>query len=231
MFKAMLFGHSFVTGLADHLRNTLFVDNPAKMAHHLKISHYFRECLCSGKRGLLASAINKEQLLSELSDFMPNLLIFELGSNDIVSQVPPLNTASAIIDLANLALSVSSVRHVAICGSLHRSVKGTELFDKIQLFNRILFNFCEVEPKITFHSHQGLALFPTFELSRDSVHPNGKLGRDRYLRSIRRIIFCCLNNLSDQVTVELLPGEFIYFAVRCLDSFTCRIKHLYTSYL
>ena len=48
---------------------------------------------------------------------------------------------------------------------------------------------CEGEKTISYHNHKGFWAIPTHIWSRDGVHPNTKLGRAKYIASLRKAIF------------------------------------------
>ena len=56
---------------------------------------------------------------------------------------------------------------------------------QIDIYNNILKHFCDTETNISYHTHRSFWNVAIDSWSRDGLHPNTKVGRQKYKRSLR----------------------------------------------
>jgi len=190
-------GHSFVSGLRDHFRsryeNTLLNDIPLEgfVASQLRIDHHVQEVHLLGQSGAVAS-----DFLLPHNFVTPDIVLIELGTNDIAQGMGGTEAADIIFELSqNLSLSYKCV--VIVLSVLPRvSSLGCEVsvFDRERsVLETALKGKVSGCKEIKYFKHKGFwareiqgQKFPIdiWEWSRDGVHPNSVLGRHKYKVSV-----------------------------------------------
>jgi hypothetical protein len=203
-----LIGHSFVSGLHQHLSGRLHhYATPRDCAKELKISNLVKDLHLIGMRG--ATIVNNPMLIpkNELLVTKPDFVIINCGTNDMAKGIPPLNVAMELFETAQKLLLESEIKHVILCSAIYRS-KGlhfhseTEFCSVVDIFNQVLSDMCGEEKHITYHTHRGFwrtetgTSLPTNVWSNDGIHPNTVVGRKKYKRSIRDAVFNVLKYLN-----------------------------------
>ena len=105
--------------------------------------------------------------------------------------------------MANTLVPQHSVSQVFICSLLTgtanlASLTPREYQERAYKVNHYLKTMAAGDCHITYHVHKGFWTRPQHSWSRDGVHPNTKLGRSKYIASLRNAIFLAVANLSQQ---------------------------------
>lgn len=130
--------------------------------------------------------------LSVVESFKPDIVIVQLGTNDL-SHLSPVNVGSAIEDLTRTLHDSLHVKCVCVCQTIYRT--GAPTFNKnVILLNRYLKVVLEPLPYAFFWSHKGFWRAKTNFMARDGVHLNS-LGQYKLYRSLRGAVLRCLQSL------------------------------------
>jgi len=193
-------GHSFVSGLRHHLSNTT-PDTPIHMAEQINISKHVKYLHLLGTPGLKLNTIKHQtQMAVSISTKQPQLVIIDAGTNDLAGGDDPLITAVHLVDFAKHVIETYNVKHVILCSALHRNnhihTTPVEFDNIVHTFNTALKDLAEPEKDITYHTHRGFWACPCEQWSRDGIHPNTLLGRQKYKTSLRLAIFKSLKHFT-----------------------------------
>ena len=93
-----IYGHSFVKRLNNHL-NKNSVKKLVNIACKLRVNKYFERVVAIGKTGATVMNTSHESIARSLKYKEVDLLILDIGANDLDNGVPPLNVAVKLIDL------------------------------------------------------------------------------------------------------------------------------------
>lgn len=91
----------------------------------------------SGKSGANIDTL-KELQLGDVQDFEPELVILDIGTNDLcLTTCDPVKLASAIVGLADSLITDFNVKHVVVLQILHRfrPLRPTRRHVNIEQFN------------------------------------------------------------------------------------------------
>ena len=190
-----LIGHSFVSGLSDHLSHAgCRLAPPSLIAQRLSISDRVSAFHLVGARGASVKPNGAASaLVATLDVLRPTFVVIDIGGNDLSRCISPLNIAVAILDMAHDILSNTAnngIRHVTVCSLLYRTRNtGTTTVDEYNALvnhtNTIMRHMCDVENNIKYHTHKGFWNNPHAVWSRDGTNPNTTVGRKNYIRSLR----------------------------------------------
>ncbi len=204
--NAVILGHSFVAGLADHLART---GQYSLYEHHcaeqLESSNKVHWVYLVGQSGAKAVAPPSEHCYRQyslperlLKNLRPEIAIIDLGTNDLAYGHTPLNTARAIMAIAVELRDIYQVPIVKINSLLPRDNLYLYSFDQFSQLvydtNANLIHLCEMQPGISYHCHTGFWQMPDGALthpsvwSYDAIHPNKPLGRKLYKSSLKTAI-------------------------------------------
>ena len=203
--KVVVLGHSFVSGLDQHFR-AKYKGQPQALESHialeLKVDRNIASVTLLGQSG--AKALNFEAPTYILDKIRPNIIILDLGSNDLAEGIVPEVVRDKIVAIAE-GLQDAYSAAVGILSVLPRE-KGVSLgpaafrqaFEAYNLSVKIATR--NLTP-IFFFSHKGFweqqvtmgqAIFKLPMLleawSKDGIHPNSIEGRKKYKNSIRTAI-------------------------------------------
>lgn len=201
---AVIIGHSFPKSLNNHIYHKyMTVDArdqspyPKYVAKFLEVSDKYSQVHLFGDGGATALDTFSLPSSSTLTQLRPEVACIDLGSNDIINGYNAKDTAYEIISIAEILRDLFHCREIRIFSVLNRSVKPTDIVSQSQFdhsqyeLNGYLAYACSRLPQLTYHVHTGFwqtaDSAPLFinEWSKDSIHPNLKLGRKNYIRSIR----------------------------------------------
>ena len=200
-----IFGHSFVSGLDDHFTcGGKRQVTPTEVACRLSISDRVDQFHLVGRRG--AQIMRGLSHDGPLRAIKPSYAIIDVGTNDIARGMPVLNVVVAVIELAKEMITRYGVVHVTVCSVLHRDTP-VDINARVDRYNAILRDFCEVEPHIAYHTHRGFWRAAS-SWSRDGLHPNIANGRQKYKRSLRKATNNALQFVSHALRAEC------YIAIR-----------------
>ena len=213
--QVLVMGHSFVhrfhTFLAQGADRRVSLDlNLSRSAH---VNYH-------GVGGRTVDKLNKFDL-SEVAGLKPEIVILELGSNDLSpEEARPEHVGSKIESLVQLLHAQYSVKFIVVCQTIKRAVcpRGTPSYnDRVDLLNRYLSVVLETLPFATFWCHKGLRKPSVPMLCRDGVHLNHK-GQYALYRSYRGAILCALRSISLPLSpkADQLIAPPAYFRSRLL---------------
>ena len=131
--------------------------------------------------------------LSVVQSFRPDIVILQLGSNDLtVSE--PLHVGSAIEDFVRLLHDTYGIRFICVCQTINR--QGATTFNRyVTLLTKYLSVVLEPIPYALFWHHRGFWKAAQTVYARDGVHLNDR-GQRKLYRSIRGAILRSLSLLS-----------------------------------
>ena len=150
---------------------------PTEVAFRLSISDRVDQFHLVGRRG--AQIMRGLDHDGPLRAIKPSYVILDVGTNDSARGMPVLNVAVAVIELAQDIIARYGVVHVTVCSVLHRDTP-VDINTRIDRYNAILRDSCEVEPLITYHTRRGFWRAAASSWSRDGLHPKTANGRQMY---------------------------------------------------
>ena len=120
MYRGMLIGHSFVSGLADHFanKNGGVALSPHEIAAELRVQYFTPEFHLVGRRGGRLSDPDYSLPGVELLAAQPHFVILNMGANDLVSLLTPferLAVAEKVVGLARELNARFNVSVILIC--------------------------------------------------------------------------------------------------------------------
>ena len=198
--KGVVFGHSIVTSLRDHLNNAKPSHghlSPVQIAHSLRTDKVVESLDLIGIRGLKVMIQNFAIPFHRINVTLPDFVILKVGSN-YLGHTDPSPLARKLIQTAEELLEIENIKMVTICSLLRRddrNIGQDKSFHKTYVFNNILKEFCDKSKIIKFHRHEGFGT-PITKWTKDGIHPNSPLGRKNYKRSIRSAAFRTVTAIS-----------------------------------
>ena len=131
--------------------------------------------------------------LNVIESFRPEIVIMQLGSNDLTDS-NPLHVGSAVEDFLRLLHDTYGVKVVCVCQTIMR--QGGVVFNrKAKLLTKYLRVVLQLIPYAIFWGHRGFWRPTQNFYSRDGVHLNS-LGQEKYNRSLRGAILRSLSLFS-----------------------------------
>ena len=115
MYKVAILGHcSFVSGLEHHLRNR-GAYTAEQIAEAMKMTMYVLQVFFFGSCGASVTDSNFVFPFVQLQRVLPTVVVFNYGTNDLANNVPTLQAAVKVVDMAkDLLTQVPSVKHVMV---------------------------------------------------------------------------------------------------------------------
>ena len=197
MYKVAILGHSFVSGLEHHLRNR-GAYTAEQVAEAMKMTMYVLQVFFFGSRGASVTNSNFVFPFVHLQRVLPTVVVFNYGTNDLANNVPPLQAAVKVVDMAkDLLTQVPSVKHVMVLGACYRKFTVESFTSNVHLFNTILHHLCEVEPQISSFMMRGFWKHPIDFWSRDGIHPNTPKGREIYISTLKSATFTAISTIKN----------------------------------
>ncbi len=199
LHSAVVLGHSFVSGLADHLWPGYKVCSTASSlpnyhAQTLGVSDKVKQVHFIGKRG---AKITHDYVLpaTDLVHLKPEIAVLDIGSNDLSSGADIGDVVDLILAYARALRDLYGCKAVRVCSILYRKMPATarvttDAFSRHpDVANERLRQALVSEPYISFHPHSRLvgSLDPS-KWSRDGIHPNSQEGRKHYKASMREAL-------------------------------------------
>lgn len=186
--RILILGHSFIR----RLHNVLKQDNNS-YTQQLGINHPTIICKWHGVGGRTVHKVMKYDLDS-VANFGPDIVILQLGSNDLVES-SSLYVGSAIEDLVRLLHEVYHVDVVCVCQTVRRDAKDESFNSRVGLLSRYLKTVLESIPYAIYWSHRGFWRSKNNLLLDDGVHLNSR-GQHKLYRSLRGAVLKCLRLLD-----------------------------------
>lgn len=188
--RVLILGHSFIRRLH------VLITSSHNSAYTSKLGIATPAFICKwhGVGGRTIAKVLKYDL-SVVKDFGPDIIILQLGTNDLVCS-SPLTVGSSLEHLVTLLHDDYKVDLICVCQTLRRS-SSEVLFNKnVGLLTRYLKTVLEPIPYALFWSHRGFWKTKSTFLSGDGVHLNGR-GQHKFYRSLRGAVLKCLRLLDD----------------------------------
>ena len=133
-----------------------------------------------------------ERDLHVVASFQPDIVILQLGSNDLTSD-EPAHVGSALDDLVKLLHDVYGVKFICVCQTIHR--KGASAFNRhVGILTQYLRVVLDPIPYALFWGHRGFWRAVHNFYARDGVHLNNR-GQQKLYRSVRGAILRSLSML------------------------------------
>ena len=182
--KVMILGHSFVRRLSGDLENHF--DDRAK-------SNFDLEGVKVRLFGIGGRTVKKIKQfdVANVSRFAPDVVILEIGTNDLCNE-PPETVGSQIDELVELLLNHFSVRVVGVCLVIKRAEPMFNM--KVEVLNRYLSVVVD-RPRVFVWRHKILDSPSHDFLLEDGVHLN-PCGQYLLYRSYRGAILKAVNILN-----------------------------------
>ena len=135
--------------------------------------------------------------LAKLQVLQPNVVVLEVGSNDLCDiSSDPEAVCSLIITLINRLRVEFSVDWVVVCQTLPRKKQPYPDYNSaVSTLNSWLKQNLSTKEHATFWRHRGLARPSLNIYDRDGIHLNRR-GEDLLFRSYRRAILFALKQLQ-----------------------------------
>jgi len=188
--RVLILGHSFIRRL--HAFITRSHDN--EYTTKLGISTPDFICKWHGVGGRTVAKVLKYDL-SVVKEFGPDIIILQLGTNDLVNS-SPLTVGSSLEHLVTVLHDVYKADLISVCQTLRRSSLEVLFNKNVGLLTRYLETVLEPIPYAFFWSHRGFWKTKSAFLSQDGVHLNGR-GQHKFYRSLREAVLRCLRLLDD----------------------------------
>ena len=175
LLRVLILGHSFIRRLREFI-STHSDDFPVDF--RLAVSEVTRW------HGVGARTVAKTLQfdLAVVSSFRPDIVILQLGSNDLVT-FPPLHVGSIIEDFVRLLHTSYGVKLVCVSQTLRRD-NAIVFNSKVGLLTRCLRVVLEPLPYAIFWGHRGFWKARSDFYAPDGVHLN-EIGRYELYKSLR----------------------------------------------
>ena len=179
--KVLLLGHSFVTSLSDYLEHTIKMYNARDVRSVFKLQNTVSKIYMHGERGAKADGFKVPLHLLKTTN--PDIIIIELGCNDLVAGAEIKYIVENLISLALKCKHEYGAQVVVLCGIIFREdLKGRN--GDIKALNELIKAETQIHRSIIFHEHKHLKKLPSRKISRDGIHPNSVIGRKLYIGAI-----------------------------------------------
>ena len=185
--SALIIGHSIPKRF-----NKLVYEHGRSVEQYLGVDHYFHNIKIRGSSGAKFSKPDRiDYLFKSCFEDNYDLIILDLGCNDIASGIKPMRVMINMVGLAE-----KLVKHgfnVLIMSMLPRVRKpwnfsDHSLFDDIKKYNFLLRNHCQGELRLGYFPQNGFFSKPIEATTIDGIHPHMKPGSP-YFKNLRRALF------------------------------------------
>lgn len=203
-------GHSFVAGLRQFLLNEghQYVPIEKYTASRLKVSNLVHSVSLVGKRGATIRDIHA-LLPQPIED---DILLLDIGTNDIVQGVPIQHLCQSTIQLVKMILTLGP--SVVCVLSVVPRAAGLSSLSEQDFLERALALEQALKPQLAliknaiYHKHKGFyevesqgkkTYMSPYAWSRDGIHPNrpgNTNGKKKYMNSLRNAIVACVKQLK-----------------------------------
>lgn len=184
--RVLILGDSFIRRVHQFIkRYTPELDMQLHITEPLVINWH-------GVGGRTAAKIIRHDL-RVVESFHPDIVVLQLGTNDLTGH-PPVLVGSAIEDLVRLLHDSFGVKFVCVCQTIHRDSAGA--FNKnVGILTKYLKVVLEPLVYARFWSHRGFWNSPKDFYAYDGVHLNSR-GQHKFYRSLRGAVLKCLRSLA-----------------------------------
>ena len=184
--KVLILGHSFIRRLGQ------FIARRSRLNHHFLLNGVatFKWYGIGGRT--VAKTIEHD--LHVVASFAPDIVILQLGTNDL-SRLDPLVVGSSIEDLVRILYDKYNVKIVCVCQTLYR--EADPAFNaRVRALTKYLKTFLEPLPYSFFSGHRGFWNTAQRFLARDGVHLNEQ-GQYKLFRSLRGAVLKSLRQCTN----------------------------------
>ena len=173
--RVLILGNSFIRRLHD------FIEGDSR---HLDLRFHLTASALISWHGVGGRTIAKTVKfdLHILHSFRPDIVIVQLGTNDVTS-CSLLQVGSAIEDFVHLLCDLYGVKGVCVCQTIHRR-SGVVFNQRVDILTRYLRVFLELIPYATYWGHRGFWRARNSFFSADGIHLNSRRQYKLY-RSLR----------------------------------------------
>ena len=127
--------------------------------------------------------------LGVVASFAPNIVILQLGTNDLTS-LSAVQAGSAIEDFTRLLFESFGVNLICVYQTIYRR-NASSFNSQVNLLTQYLKVVLEPIPYVVYWRHRGFWNCKSRFLARDGVHLN-PLGQHKLFRSLRGVVLRCL---------------------------------------
>ena len=183
--RVLILGHSFIRRLREFISSN---SNDCNVNFRLADSVVTRWHGVGGRT--VAKTLQFD--LPTVSSFGPDIVILQLGSNDLVT-FSPLRVGSIIEDFVRLLHTSYGVKLVCVCQTLRRD-NAAVFNSKVGLLTRYLWVVLEPLPYAIFWGHRGFWKARANFYAPDGIHLNG-LAQYKLYKSLRGAVLRSLRHL------------------------------------
>ena len=167
--KVLVLGHSFVKRLKRHIE----AGSDVRPRDHFDLANSARVFL-HGVGGRTVSAIRRHDMAA-LRRISPDLLVLEVGTNDLSAGIRPEVLGSALDDFLSYIRSSFAVRAIAVCMVIPRrerfsGVPAAHFNEQARIFNQYISAVVNSHPWAFTWEHRGLSSLSRSRLLPDGVH-------------------------------------------------------------
>ena len=173
--RVLILGHSFIRRLHDFIESD---------CGQLDLSFYLSASAHISWHGIGGRTIAKTVKFDMhiLHSFRPDIVIVQLGTNDLTS-CPPLRVGSALEDFVHLLHDSYGVRGVCVCQTIRR--RAADVFNqRVDILTRYLRVVLEPIPYAIYWGHRGFWRACNRFFAADGIHLNSR-GQYKLYRSLR----------------------------------------------
>ena len=169
----LILGHSFIRRLDD------FVAANPNLNHQFLLNNF----ATFKWRGVGGRTVAKtlQYDLPVVASFVPDIVILQLGTNDL-SRLDPLVVGSSIEELVTILHDKYKVKLICVCQTLLGSDPVFNM--RVRAFNKYVKTFLEALPYVFFWGHRGFWNASQRFLARDGIHLN-RQGQYKFYRRLR----------------------------------------------
>ena len=173
--RVLIVGHSFIRRLHDFIESD---------SGHLDLTFHLSASALISWHGIGGRTIAKTVKfdLHILHSFRPDIVIVQLGTNDLTS-CPPLQVGSALEDFVHLLHDSYGVRGVCVCQTIRRRA-AVAFNQRVDILTRYLRVVLEPIPYAIYWGHRGFWRACNSFFSADGIHLNSR-GQFKLYRSLR----------------------------------------------
>ena len=185
--SALIIGHSIPKKF-----NKLVKEHGGSIEDYLGVDHYYHKIKIRGSSGAKfsnPSCIN--YLYSSCFEENYDLIIIDLGCNDIASGIKPMRVMINMVGLAEkLAKHGFNVLIMSMLPRVRKpwNFSDHSLFDNIKKYNLLLRNHCHGELRLGYFPQNGFFSKPIEATTIDGIHPHMQPGSP-YFTNLRWALF------------------------------------------
>lgn len=194
--RVAIIGHTFIRMMHECLQKAIFPAN-----YDLKECAVFHKGLggfsvCANYEGLYNCTVTfKQEFDKFLKQLQPNIVILQLGENDLDSNIEPLIVASTLEEIGIVLTKNYQVGQVFICELFTRARPRTVSLDNYEYkriqANKILETLLDLHQHVRFWRHRRIFGTKTAIFGEDGTHLS-PFGQQRLYRSLRHAIMTAI---------------------------------------